>query len=950
MGDMSQGTTSTNDSSYGQTAVGLGYVTEAQVQECVQVQSKMREMGIDEPLGEIMTKKGYISPQYHTNVLKKLGVNVSPIPGYTLLGKIGQGGMGAVYKAIQTSVNRTVAIKIMSSTAVKDKTYVSRFFQEAQAAAALNHKNLIQAIDVGAAGGLYYFVMEFVTGKSCRETMNVKGVFDEKKAVEVAMQMAEVLDHIHGHNMVHRDIKPENILLTPEGLVKLCDLGLAKSTTSAEQSLTQDGLAVGTPYFMSPEQVRGDKAVDIRADLYSLGATLYYLLTGKHPFEGKSAAETMSMHLNNPVPDPRKAVPALREDFSWVIQKLMSKERNERYQKPLDLLEDLKKIKSGSTPHLARQHAARSHVMHKAHVTARLNARKGGARWPFVVAGGGAAAAAAVVVFLLTGSPTAEPPKRPLEAKQPKPLPPAPIVVNATEAPKDDPKRAAEAGRLYAMATEYYKSDKWAETKAELERLSKGFADLHYTRDLSKSIGEMVGVCDVRLKEQSSAQARQFEEARAALRDGRWKEAQQLFTELAKAGQTGVQKDLDKCRTEMDVEAVLEEARQARAAGNWAGAQVKLAELGQKHKNSETVSRQKDEIVEIGVGVYKELQAGQHLGQARSAVSASKWPDATKALSDLEVYKETKTYRGVEADIAKLRTARDAGLVKQGEEGARQAYSDASSVYDRLLNEKKYDEAQQALRLFVHHHALSKYYEQKKPEVDARIADAVRKKVSDRDAEARKLYQQYPKDMKAGNFDAALDAVNRLLTEFPDTTTVKTYEKPIRDGKAKCEQNIGVPENILVLMEFEDYPGTWRAVNNATAGNADDPYQGKRAGHLLLPGGGRAGHPINGITPRAETISFWARSLRKGPMALVDFYLYDDMNTYFVSEKLSTDWKLCTYRFPDFKPLNNDAIKNKTPVNLNRIREFAFGQSNDSSGGGIVCEIQVDSLRVEGKK
>src|SRR6185436_20310519 len=121
----------------------------------------------------------------------------------------------------------------------------------------LNHKHLIAAIDVGAAGGYYYFVMEYVVGKSCREIVGEKGAFDEAAAIKIATQMSEVLEHIHQHKMVHRDIKPENILLTSDLTVKLCDLGLAKSTAAVDQSLTQEGLTVGTPYFMSPEQIRG---------------------------------------------------------------------------------------------------------------------------------------------------------------------------------------------------------------------------------------------------------------------------------------------------------------------------------------------------------------------------------------------------------------------------------------------------------------------------------------------------------------------------------------------------------------------------------------------------------------------------------------------------------------------------------------------------------------------
>ena len=189
------------DDKFGQTAVQLGYLSDQQVSECISIQAKMREMGIDEPLGEILVKKGYITVLQKQNILKKLGIHTSPIPGYTILGKIGQGGMGSVYKASQTSVNRTVAIKILSQVATKDKTYIARFMQEAQAAAALNHKNLISAIDVGEAGGIYYFVMEYVTGKSCREILNTKGPFDQKRVglhhVCLRAREREQIDEIH---------------------------------------------------------------------------------------------------------------------------------------------------------------------------------------------------------------------------------------------------------------------------------------------------------------------------------------------------------------------------------------------------------------------------------------------------------------------------------------------------------------------------------------------------------------------------------------------------------------------------------------------------------------------------------------------------------------------------------------------------------------------------------
>jgi len=949
MGYMSQGPSTHNDSTYGQTAVGLGYVTDAQVQECVQIQSRMREMGIDEPLGELLAKKGYITPQFHSNVLKKLGVQVSPIPGYTILGKIGQGGMGAVYKAIQTSVNRTVAIKIMSSTAVKDKTYVSRFFQEAQAAAALNHKNLISAIDVGAAGGLYYFVMEFVTGKSCREFMNTKGAFDQAKAIDVAMQMAEVLDHIHSHNMVHRDIKPENILVTPEGTVKLCDLGLAKSTGPVEQSLTQDGLAVGTPYFMSPEQVRGDKDVDIRADLYSLGASLFYLVTGKHPFEGKSAAETMSLHLNAPVPDPRKLVPTLHEDFAWVIHKLMAKDRKDRYQKPLDLLDDLKKILDGSSPQHARQHASKIHLHKKAEAAARLSARKSAARWPVFVGGGTAVLAVAVVLFVTMG--TSPEPVRP--APPAPPAKPETVFIKVPDPPKDDPKRAAEAGRLYSISSELFKKQQWGEAKENLEKLRADFQDLQYTRELSKTIGEMIGVCDVRLREVNSAQARDIDEARSAMREGRYREAYDRLVLIQKAGGSGLHHDVTVCQTEMEAETLFAESRQLHDQDKWLESQIKLTELGRKYANTATFAKRTTEIVTIGRNVASELKAAGQLTAARSAGAASRWADLTRAIAELEGLKDTKTFHANEVEINGLAANRDLAMAKQGEDVAKQKYVEATSQYDRALAEKKFDDAQQVLRSFAQVYAPTRFYEQKKNEIDLKISDAGKRKTTDHDAEARKLYQQLPKDLKAGNFEAAMEAITKLLGDYADTATVKSNEVQIRKDKVRCEQNIGVPENILVLMEFEDYPGTWRVVNGATAGNTDEPYQGRRAGHLNLPNpGSRAFHPIAGITGRAETISFWARSVRKGPATLVDFFIHDDMNTFHIANiQLGTEWKLLSYHFSEFKPYNPLAVQNKASLNLNRIHEFSFGPTTEGQGGGgIGYEMLVDSLRVEGKK
>ncbi len=513
------------DGPFGQCAVALGFLTEAQVRECLDIQAKMREMGIDEPLGEILVKKRYLSATQQQQVFKKLGILAHPIPGYTLHGKIGQGGMGVVYKATQTSVNRPVAIKVLAAGATSDPAFVARFFQEARAAGKLSHKNLIAAIDVGEASGLYYFVMEFVTGRSCRECLAADGPFPPPRALDLAAQMAEVLDYIHQNRLVHRDVKPENILLTPDGVVKLCDLGLAKSTVQAEQSLTRTGFAVGTPYFMSPEQCRGDRDIDIRADLYSLGATLYFLATGQLPYEGKSAIETMNLHLKAPVPDPRKVAPSLPEDLARLIQTLMAKDREDRYATPAELLEDVRKIQSGAAPARARQQAARAHAAHRSHSTVRAVVKRRSSPVPRIAGLAAAAVVLVAIAFFFGG----KPPPPPESAVRPTvPLPPPkteapvdttpPSLVRAREAGAKDPNDLGRLVPLYEKAAADTRGTPFGD---EARRVLAGL----YRRDFDE--------VDVRTRE--AAQREEFGGALAILEAGRGRRSAPEWTSMVDA-------------------------------------------------------------------------------------------------------------------------------------------------------------------------------------------------------------------------------------------------------------------------------------------------------------------------------------------------------------------------------------------------------------------------------
>ena len=270
---------------------------------------------------------------------------------YEILAELGAGGMGRVYRAKDLTLERTVALKTLAPQFGSDAGFVQRFLKEARAAARLNHPNIVQIYDFGQEGDTYYLAMEYVDGASLGAYLR-RGHFTERDAILVVRHACRALSVAHAEGLVHRDIKPDNLMLTSKGEVKLVDLGIAKRVDE-DQSLTQTGQAVGTPHYISPEQIRGLRDIDARADIYSLGATLYHLVTGHTPFRGTSGALVMSMHLAQPLADPRTYRPELSEGLCRVIRKMMAKDRAERYPDADALDRDLYRLQTGEMPEAA---------------------------------------------------------------------------------------------------------------------------------------------------------------------------------------------------------------------------------------------------------------------------------------------------------------------------------------------------------------------------------------------------------------------------------------------------------------------------------------------------------------------------------------------------------------------------------------------------------------------
>jgi serine/threonine-protein kinase len=328
-----------SDPQFADMALRLKILSEAQIGECRAMQAQMKSMGFPATLQEIAQRKQILAPQQLRQIQKALGIVPEQIPGYTILSKLGRGGMGVVYKARQNSVDRLVAIKVLSSLLTEDPQFVKRFMNEARAVAKLDHRHIIPVFDAGEAHGLYYFVMEYVEGKDLARIVEESGPLPEEAARRYLLQTAEALHYVHSKGMIHRDIKPENLILAKSGLLKLADFGLARTQGSA--ALTDPGAILGTPRFISPEQAQG-VAVDIRSDLYSLGASYYFLLTGQPPYEGPTPVATALKHLNDPIPDPRAAKPEVSEASAEIVRRLMQKEPRDRFQTPADLIEAIR--------------------------------------------------------------------------------------------------------------------------------------------------------------------------------------------------------------------------------------------------------------------------------------------------------------------------------------------------------------------------------------------------------------------------------------------------------------------------------------------------------------------------------------------------------------------------------------------------------------------------------
>ena len=356
---------------FAETAVELGYCQREKVETLAR--EHIEGGGAPEEFCAALVDAGVLTRE-QSRACERALRGRSTIGGFAILERVGQGGMGTVFRARQVSMDRIVAVKILAPKFAQDPSFKKRFLNEARTSAKLSHLNIINGIDCGEDCGYTFFAMEFVEGRTVKQVLHEKGKLPPDEAFVIVKQMADALSYARKFDLVHRDIKPDNIMLTPSGQAKLCDLGLAmKAETEQNEAVpvaaqnsapaTQSsapatqggapgtngeakpakkkGLALGTPHYMSPEQARGEANIDARSDIYSLGATFYHFLSGRTLFDGSTSLEVMTQQVVGTALNPCALDPEIPRGFGLIISKMTAKSAADRYANADELLADL---------------------------------------------------------------------------------------------------------------------------------------------------------------------------------------------------------------------------------------------------------------------------------------------------------------------------------------------------------------------------------------------------------------------------------------------------------------------------------------------------------------------------------------------------------------------------------------------------------------------------------
>ena len=317
-----------------------GWATPEQIRAAKKFQAQRKAAGEEVTLAQAFVALGILT---EVQVRRAIGGPKAPPPpstgphpladaikGYRIIDLLGSGGMGDVYLARQISLDRNVAIKILPPHFATNEEFIERFVKEARAAGKLNHENIVAGVDVGESNGRFFYVMEYVEGPTIRQLLKKEGPLEEPRALDIARQVCRGLKHAHRLGLIHRDIKPGNIMLNDEGVAKICDFGLARRVHSAAEDAP--GQVQSSPAYTAPEICRGMKDIDHRADMYSLGITLFEMFTGERPFHADSSSRLFVKHATVIPPSPQEIRPDLSPAATQLVLRLLKKDPKHRFE------------------------------------------------------------------------------------------------------------------------------------------------------------------------------------------------------------------------------------------------------------------------------------------------------------------------------------------------------------------------------------------------------------------------------------------------------------------------------------------------------------------------------------------------------------------------------------------------------------------------------------------
>ena len=337
---------SPQDRAFSKLALKNGFLSREQVKECLRhMRGLPGENGAR--FEDVAVEKTFLTNEQATALVlayKRLRKDNEKkkwsIKGYEIFNKLGEGGLGVVFKAKQVSMNRLVALKILHRRWLNDEEFKQRFLVEARLVGKLSHQNLIKVYDVGREDWKLYFSMEYVEGETLEHVIAREGPLDAVRAIDITRQVLRAIRYISRFGIVHCDIKPSNIMLTTDSLVKLGDFGFVKSNVAID--VAEEGSVLGTPDYISPEQAMG-KEVDYRSDIYSLGVTLYHMVARRPPFDG-TVSTIMRAHIREELPSPRDQNPDVPEALCKIIKRMTAKDPNDRYPNCEQLFEELEAV------------------------------------------------------------------------------------------------------------------------------------------------------------------------------------------------------------------------------------------------------------------------------------------------------------------------------------------------------------------------------------------------------------------------------------------------------------------------------------------------------------------------------------------------------------------------------------------------------------------------------